>query len=438
MARDWSSVGFAAHPIPGRPDDLRVYSNYYRDVAEQINETAANLRGETLDADHESEALTEFKDLSLDVASMVNMIDERYGAVADILDFYAEGLEQIQDRAEAKRHSADLAESHLRNVEYSRVELQQQLEGGTLSEANIAIVQQQLDAKEYEAATTRSQIAAAISAIESLQRERHSLADEAGNRIEDVIRGRDLNDTAWDHVCDWAASIGGFLLDCLEAIVAAIELLAPYIDILTMLMTIVGFLLVLTGVGVAVGLALIQIAQAIDKVMKIVKIAKIGMLAVLAAGGRRPWSDALNAGVEFGADKLAGKLIDPASDAVVGKIAEKTGLNDALAGRISDAVNAGDLDLVPGGGTPGLGQIELGDYFAMQAPSLETPEFITDLANTGLNATLDVYQGPVEELTGIDIDIAGQAKDAASDLIVDVAMMERPLPSIPVGGAGSW
>ena len=295
MAGDWSTLGYASHPIPGDPGQVDVMSRYYAGVATAINETAANLRQITQTSDVESEAVAAFKELALSVSNSVNEIDARYTVVSGALLTYGNELSRVrasawQELVAAEQHRTE------RSAARRRVSiLEDQIQDPSTPPANMAYLQSQLYRKQNEVYQADAAISAAISRVQELVEQRATAARNAASLIEDECRGSDLNDSWTDKLADFASELWNGVLDLLEDLVDLIDSILPILDVLAVLVAVVMIVLICTGVGVLV-IAIIAVVVAATTLL--LNVIKLNAQVVLAANGRVSWAEVAKTAVD--------------------------------------------------------------------------------------------------------------------------------------------
>lgn len=350
---DWSSVGYASDPIPGDPASVQNYANYYMRVAAAIADTAVNLRSSVASADVESQAITEFKELALDVANNVSEIDDRYTVVASALTTYAIELDRLRGEAAAVALDASDAVGDIDTANWRIHQYTEQINDPTTPPANVPYLQSHLQDAQQDLANANYRVLHATNKVADLITERAAAADKAAQAIQDCIKGSELNDTAWDRLVHLVEQIRDASLDFLEALVDVLDALLPILDVLSTILTIVAIILVFTGVGAAVAAALFTIARVMSIVSIALKAVKLGAETALAVAGRRTWADVAFTAVDLGVSILTlgkAKATPPVKQDLLIDYLGKDRLADGavdLVGYVTDAID-GDLELTPG------------------------------------------------------------------------------------------
>lgn len=363
MSYDWSAVGYASHPIPGDPAKVLDYAVYYERVAEAIQDTATNLRA-TVDATQtESEAIAAFRDLATKVAESVSEIDGRYTAVASAMRTYEAELDRTRSQALAQLSVAGEALEDRQNAITREYRYRDQLEDPNTPPANIPYIQHKLNVAESDQTDATVRIQSAKDAIERLIDERATAANAAANAIRNVIDGSDLNDSWWDKVADFAATVWNLYLDALEVLMDVLDVLLPILDILSLILTIVAIVLILTGVGAAIGAALLTVARVINLISLALKAVKFMATALLVVGGRRSLADLALAGIDLALSAFTfgkgGSIVKTAADAT--KAAAKEAIVDYLVTERLEEFVADELEIIvemiDTGEPPSIGEI---------------------------------------------------------------------------------
>lgn len=295
MSGDWSTLGYASHPIPGDPSQVAVMASYYSGVATAINETAANLRRITQTSEVESEAVSAFKELALSVSSSVNEIDQRYEVVSGALQTYGNELSRVRESAWQELAAAEQHRIERSNARRRIIHLEDQIQDPSTPPANVPYLQSQLHRKQNEVYQADAAIAAAISRVQELVAQRATAARNAASLIEDECNGASLNDTFWDKAADFASDLWNGVLDLLEDLVDLIDKILPILDILAVIIAVVMIVLICLGVGVVI-LAIAALVVAATTLL--LNEIKLGAQVVLAANGRVSWAEVAKTAVD--------------------------------------------------------------------------------------------------------------------------------------------
>lgn len=410
----WSVVGYGSHPIPGDPSAVRSHAAYYGRVAEAISDTASNLRSTVTSTDVESQAIAEFKELALEVASSVNEIDERYDVVSRALTTYAVTLEETRSEAAAAVATAHDAEGDRQNAAWRESQLRAQIMDPSTPPANLPALQQALDYAEYEQAYASQRISSAAQTIQDLVARRAAAAEVAATTIRECISGAALNDSWWDKVVDVVNAINEVFLDAVEWFLEALEAILPILDVLLFIATIVAWVLILTGVGAAVGAIILLVAGAIAVALSAIK---FQATLILAVGGRRSWVDVGFAALELGITTalfVVGQGGGAATVKSLGEVAYDFLVKDRVEEFVTSDLVEYTEDFVNGEGLPSLAEV------AYDAVLLE-PE------QTMLEAAAD-FSLP---LAAAGADLAGNAVGAIGDGLGDAYTAVADVASAP-------
>ena len=250
--------------------------------------------------------------------------------------------------------------------------------------------------------------------------------------------GSDLNDSWWDSFAAWVKNT----LPDIEA----------FLDILAIVLTVVAFLLVLTGVGAALAPALFAIARGIQLLSKLLMVMKVLVTSVQVARGKESPGALVQIGVDFAIDKIGGKLVDGAADKLGEKLIAKYGEElAAKAGSIGGGKFAENIEKIeadgfddwvknvftpavntPGGsssferfiGRFGEGEGKATDWISDKSDLAESAvlKFMTagdvDLGKgSPLSIHLDAIAGPKTDLSGLAFDSLKVGEDAFKDFV---------------------
>jgi hypothetical protein len=274
--------------------------------------------------------------------------------------------------------------------------------------------------------------------LDQLLDEWRSIANGCANAINEVVGGSDLNDSWWDSFAAWVKN--------------TLPDIETFLDILAIVLTVVAFLLVLTGVGAALAPALFAIARGIQLLSKLIMVMKVLVTSVQVARGKESPGALLQLGVDFAIDKIGGKLVDGAADKLGGKLIAKYGEElAAKAGNIGGGKFAQNIEKIeadgfddwvknvftpavntPGGSSAferflvegGLGDAKITDWISDKSDLVKST-LLMGMTNGGLNLgegsslsiTLDAIAGPKTELSGLAFDSLKLGEDTFKDFV---------------------
>lgn len=426
---NWSQLGFSKDPLPGDPDGLRRANSKYSAVAESVRESAASLRAATKTTTTLSLAVAEFTRLAVEVAEAMDKIEDRYDVVARQLGSYAPQVESAQSRGEqlvAFAISARAAaEKHMANARYIETQLN---DASTPPESRLAL--ERAKSQEWSRhADNDASFYRLKDQVEQLSADLDAIAMSASKIIRSVIDDSELNDSWWDKLTDFVLSVAEWIVD-------NIDIFIQVLDFLSILLTVIAFVLVFTGVGAPISAALFAIARACQAVSKVLKIVKVAATVLLVVAGRRPVTDLVAIAIDY----AVGKVIDGA----VGKIADKYApilldrldpeglLIEGTALNITDA----DIDLIldeyPMDFVPDLDVVFGGDsnlttYMAGYLVESAVSEQVSTLLSAGIGGAMDMH--------GIDIGGWGApiVTDAVGGAVEAVSNVAEVVSNIPSG-----
>jgi len=291
--------------IDGNPSQIEEHSDYYLLISTKVRETVENLASVGSIVDTVSDAVDAFAETAAEVRTDLQEVDERYDALATQLRSYASALRGLQDREDAivaqdedakRNHSwyssqYDDAVATAQSMQHDDPGLDAQMD---LVRQYSALVEQASD-----------EIWAGTQKIDALRDEWREVADRHADAIQEVIRSSDLNDSWWD-----------VLVDFVQNTLPKIEM---WLDILAIVLTVVAFLAILTGVGAALAPALFAIARGIQLLSKIIKVAKIALTVAFVATGKMPPTALVDIAVDMALDKVGGKAVDGVSNRLTAK-----------------------------------------------------------------------------------------------------------------------
>jgi hypothetical protein len=299
MARptDWSAVDLPIDPVPGDPMEIRQSASGARSIERAITEQVNRLNSLKDGDGWESESGTKFRDSAGDLAGAIEKAKGRYTQLAAALDDWANGLEGIQQEADAALARAQEAQDAHRAAA-----------GQTLTAApDTPEHQDQVDAQDRALSAAQGDIDAAkaiihrIAGPSGLAGEYGDLSDRVASRIRD---GADdgMKDGWFDHVKQAIHDAKGVL----EAIKSVLNVVAIALLVVAMFIPGVNVLIAIAWAGVAIATAvfLITAAQAAagDATTEDVLWAAVGVAA---------------SAVGVGAVKAAGQFLRPLTTSTI-------------------------------------------------------------------------------------------------------------------------
>lgn len=265
---DWTPLDRGSDPTPGEPDRVRDGGRDYVDVAGAIGRAVRALRTMELDGDR-SDATDELITNAGDVADDIERAQERYRETGLALLAYAPRLASAQ---QTSLRALTLAESAREAAEEAQQSRQHYLDLAADSESADGASDYRDRARGYEEAgdDAAGALRSARALLEDAIDERDGAAQDAIDRIRDVIDGDGLNDSWWD---DWGA-----------------DLLAAITDIAGWVATIAGVLALCVSWIPVIGQALAGVLLIVAGVAAVIN--AIGNV-ILAASGERSWTEAV-------------------------------------------------------------------------------------------------------------------------------------------------
>lgn len=268
---DWSVLNYDSDPVPGDPDTVAIAGRDYSEVADAIQEAAANLRKLVESDAMKANSVDALRENALEVAENIEKAKERYAGVGDALTAYAPVLEHAQERTRQAHQDAEDAK---------------ELERGEQAEADDAEEADE-DPPDYgdDGPPSQGAMTAALAKAAEAVQDRDDAADRAISAIDDVTDSGDLNDGWWEN---WGKSVVETITKIADAVAA-----------------IAGIAALVVGWIPVIGQALAGILGTIALVASIVSLA--GKLT-LALTGDGSWGDVAMAAigvVTFGVGKAA-------------------------------------------------------------------------------------------------------------------------------------
>ena len=377
-------------PIDGDPDSLVRCSDHYRAVAQAVVETVANLRAATDVVDTASDAVAAFSDVAAEVVTRLDEVDDRYSTAAEQLAAYAGQLRSIQEQSEGVIAAAEAARADEYELSYlldqARHDLGPRGSQGVDSGEVLAQIEY-LIARRDEA----SQVAFQRSAEwEALLDARRDAAEVCATALREAVDGSSLNDGFWDTFVEWVM-----------VTLPAIEFV---LDVIAIVCTVLAFLAVLTGVGVALAPALFALARVAQFAAKIIRVVRVALTTALVIAGRVPPAALAQIAVDIAFDKVAGKVTDAAGKFVAdGASGRLTALTAKLKSWAPDSAAAHHLaEIVDGGfdqwvnGTFADAANLEGAIILPDGSSVSYEEAFTDFLSTG-----DGVIGLIEAVGGV-------------------------------------
>lgn len=308
---DWSPLDLSSDPIPGEPDVVLTGGNNYLDVADAISSAERKLR--TIDVgDYISKAVDELAKKAEKVADDIGKAKDRYRETGLALVDYSPKLDTAQQdsltalaAARAAAEAADTADTETKR--YLKLSDEATDPTQKLHYKNLAEDDQPSKAASGKLQRAKDDLADAISL-------RDKAADDAADRIKDIVDHDGLNDGWWDNwgakvlkvitdVAGWVSAIAGILalLVCwipvvgqlLAGVLLTIAAIAAVINAVgnlvlaatgevswtTAIISIVGAVLSCVGAGGLARIALGSVGKAFSSASKINTIAAKELLA---------------------------------------------------------------------------------------------------------------------------------------------------------------
>ncbi|KIQ06640.1 MULTISPECIES: putative T7SS-secreted protein [Curtobacterium] len=338
MARptDWSAVDLPIDPVPGDAAEIRQSASGARSIEQAITEQVNRLNSLKDGEGWESESGTKFRDSAGDLAGAIEKAKGRYTQLAAALDDWANGLEGIQQEADAALARAQEARDAHRAAA-----------GQTLTAApDTPEHQDQVDAQDRAVDAAQSDIDAAKAIIFRLagrfgeEGEYGDLASQVADRIRS---GADdgLKDGWFDHVKQAIHDARGVLNVIKDALDAVGSVLLVVTVIAAIFFPAALPVIALIGLAVAGAKLLITATQSMagDATAKDVGDDAIGF--ALAAVG-------------FGAAKYAGS----AMGMLRGAVGETRAASAAAAARTANAGVGGEMSAFLRGAGEGVREAE--------------------------------------------------------------------------------
>lgn len=282
--------------VDGTVTEIAGHSAYYTMVTEAIGDTITNLKTVTNSLNTESEAVVAFEEVALRVQSDLELLKGRYATLAQQLGFYANALDGYQQRGDyiqsLARNASDTLETKRTAITNKEALL------GNMGLDDPARPRQEqalrtLYTQYNEAVTT---LRNADSNLDDVLDEWRAYADACAQRIRDAVDGSELNDSWWDKFTDWV-----------ENSLPDIEF---WLDIISIVLTVIAIILVFTGVGAAIAPFLMLAARAAQFVSKVLKVIKTLTLVIQVMRGEKSPTALVDFALQMAVDKLVGKAME--------------------------------------------------------------------------------------------------------------------------------
>ena len=234
--------------------------------------------------------------MALRVQSDLELLKGRYATLAQQLGFYANALDGYQQRGD---YIQSLARNASDTIETKRTAItnKEALLGNMGLDDPARPRQEQalrtLYTQYNEAVTT---LRNADSNLDDVLDEWRAYADACAQRIRDAVDGSELNDSWWDKFTDWV-----------ENSLPDIEF---WLDIISIVLTVIAIILVFTGVGAAIAPFLMLAARAAQFVSKVLKVIKTLTLVIQVMRGEKSPTALVDFALQMAVDKLVGKAME--------------------------------------------------------------------------------------------------------------------------------
>lgn len=295
--------------IDGSSSEIHGHSRYYGDVAEAVRTTISNLRTVTSGINTRSDAVDAFVEIADKVRANLIEVEERYDTITEQLSIYANALSDLKSRAFTIQSLARNAEEAIGDKNWVYWREKDELDLMLYDDPARPAQQRYVDRLDRELDELRASVGTANDDLDALLDEWRRVADGCADKLKGVIEGSDLNDGFWDKLADW-----------MENVLPDLEF---WLDIIAIVLTVVAFVLVFTGVGAPLAAALFMVARAAQLVSKILKVVKILATLALVAVGKYPPSKMIDLAVGMAIDKVLGKVgegvLDFAGKRVIGR-----------------------------------------------------------------------------------------------------------------------
>jgi len=273
---DWSAIGESGDPVGGDVYRVAEEQRYYRDMAQEISDQAANLRRIGADGALIGKSMDELRETANQMAGRLERLKGRYEAVSSQLQAWQPALQTAQDGSLSALHRAEEARRRLDTLD-NRPPVARSAEPPTPAQLETRIAEERrheaaVDAAQDELRAARRQLDAVLEARDDAAAQ---VAHEIMRSLED-----DVSDSWWDGVK--------------ETVHDHADLIKNLADICSAVATIAGVIaLFIPGLGVLVLVATL--------------LAAAGHLA-LASAGEGSWTDVALDLVAIGALKLGASL----------------------------------------------------------------------------------------------------------------------------------
>jgi archaellum component FlaC len=424
--------------IDGSATEVRSHSRYYAGIAEAIADTMVSLQAVTNGLTTRSDAVDAFSAIATEVRENLSEVEDRYKVVAEQLAIYATALSSLKSRAATIQRLAREANEQIPNKEWRHSSEQTELFFMLPDDPKRPKQEQYVENLGNQLWELRQTVSTANRDLQELLDEWRGVADRCADAIQGVVQGSDIN----DDFGDWLAGI-------VEDVLPALEF---WLDIISIVLTVVAILVIFTGVGAALAPALMLLARGAQLLSRAIKIIRIVCTVALVAAGKLPPTKLIDLAVDFALDKIGGKIGDAITDKVGGALVDKFGKEaqkflrqnglETAAENMADirkhgfddwmgdtfakgidlddwAINGVELDDIRVGDF----HFELDDFGSMVTGANDSLGNIVDLNFSGSSGVLDGFAWSVADL---GIEMAGGSTDVGTPIQEMYENSQRP------------
>lgn len=343
----FSGGGFGARtndPIPVDTDAVRVGVKRLETTEEALENAHSALSTLRDHGDTESEAIEKIEGKIGQVIDKVNKVAMRYDATGKALLTYVVKVEKLQADAVAALEKARAAQQEYRNAQSAADNARPNMGDWMRDPEQYNVDMHQANAHQESANAAEADRRAAAATVQALVAEYQQAASDCREAIEDAIDDG-LNDSFWDKVSGFVGDIVGAAISVAKKVINWIkENWEAILDWVAIILTVVGFILIFTGVGAPLGAALMTAGRVLAAALAIKSLAK-GIFKLVKSGGKDGWGDLFGAAVGFFGGRALGKGLKALGGSGVGKwaIAFASRQGQGLATKFGQGVVKGPL-----------------------------------------------------------------------------------------------
>lgn len=306
----WDLVGYSRHPVDGDPDAVASLATHLGSVADSIRGQIDQLAGCGVDEIWESSAgsADSFIEVTEPLPEKLDLVATRYERVAAALDAYhpvmastrqdceywVQQAEEAQSEVERAQSGIELMEDFARQAELDAEAANEDLEPG-----DPEVEPDEWQGEDYHATLAQAE-ADLESAINNCRAAAEEFAQAHARAVDEVHDAGDddlkNDDSLWGSFTSWASDAWDAVLDVVEVVVQVLEIIGPIVALIACLL--------IPGLGFAMAAFIVAAVVFAGNVL-------------LAADGRRSWTQVAIAGVNCAAAGLGVAAAGPGASAAL-------------------------------------------------------------------------------------------------------------------------